>query len=287
MAYTIRHTINLGVGNDGKTLAAQLYNDAGQAVGDPITAGFTDRGNGVYWFGCSIPAAHGGYIDLVDTAAPTVVIDSVAINPQDAEYIASILEDTGTTLPASMVSLAGIVSAVPAAVWSVSTRTLSTFGTLAADIASAVWAATTRTLSAFGFTVATSKDAVIDAAAASAAAANAKLPVNTAALLARLDAPVSDAVCAGTGDIAVDHNTGGADELRCTVGGVGVDGVRIVAYLAADYDANHMTPRGEAITGSDGRWIAPMYLDADDYVLTFAHPGVYVTTTQRITVAES
>lgn len=45
-----------------------------------------------------------------------------------------------------------------AAVWAAATRTLSSFGTLAADAATAVWAAATRTLSAFGFTVASTAD---------------------------------------------------------------------------------------------------------------------------------
>lgn len=45
-------------------------------------------------------------------------------------------------------------------VWTSGTRTLSSFGTLVADVVTAVWAATTRTLSAFGFsvTVATNND---------------------------------------------------------------------------------------------------------------------------------
>jgi len=38
-------------------------------------------------------------------------------------------------------------------VWAYGTRTLTSFGTLVADIAAAVWGATTRTLSAFGFDV--------------------------------------------------------------------------------------------------------------------------------------
>lgn len=41
-------------------------------------------------------------------------------------------------------------STVATAVWANDTRTLSSFGTLAADVASAVWSATTRTLSSFG-----------------------------------------------------------------------------------------------------------------------------------------
>lgn len=39
------------------------------------------------------------------------------------------------------------------AVWSVTSRTLSSFGSLVSDVATAVWAAGTRTLSAFGFSV--------------------------------------------------------------------------------------------------------------------------------------
>ena len=44
-------------------------------------------------------------------------------------------------------------AAVATAVWANATRTLSSFGTLAADAATAVWAAGARTLTAFGFSV--------------------------------------------------------------------------------------------------------------------------------------
>jgi hypothetical protein len=40
-----------------------------------------------------------------------------------------------------------------------------------------------------------------------------------------------------------------------------------------------------AVTGSDGRWIAPMYLDADTYTLVVSRPGVIVDTSVEITVA--
>jgi len=39
------------------------------------------------------------------------------------------------------------------AVWTVGTRTLTSFGTLVSDVAAAVWSAGSRTLTAFGFTV--------------------------------------------------------------------------------------------------------------------------------------
>jgi len=90
---------------------------------------------------------------------------------------------------------------------------------------------------------------------------------------------------AGSGDVLVDHDTGGADNLRATTGGVGVDGATIRAYTKADYDAGVHTVRGEAVTGSDGRWVAPMYLDADTYVFVFAKPGVLRSKEVAVTVA--
>lgn len=48
-------------------------------------------------------------------------------------------------------------------VWASGTRTLSSFGTLVADVATAVWESATRTLSAFGFTVATNSDSNVTA----------------------------------------------------------------------------------------------------------------------------
>lgn len=49
------------------------------------------------------------------------------------------------------------------AVWTVTTRTLSSFGTLVADVATAVWASASRTLTAFGFTVTTTSAAEVTA----------------------------------------------------------------------------------------------------------------------------
>lgn len=77
----------------------------------------------------------------------------------------------------------------------------------------------------------------------------------------------------GTGDIPVDHDYGGDDALRVTESGTGVDGATIRAYLAAEYDASTFTIRGQATTGSDGRWITPMMLDADAYTLVVSKPG--------------
>ena len=82
-------------------------------------------------------------------------------------------------------------------VWTSGTRTLSSFGTLVADVAAAVWAAAQRTLTAFGFTVAAEVDAEtvtqIVGLATIAASAVAYIFVEGAvdkASAARLDTPV-------------------------------------------------------------------------------------------------
>jgi hypothetical protein len=81
---------------------------------------------------------------------------------------------------------------------------------------------------------------------------------------------------AGDGDTAVDHNTGGADNLRTTLGGLGADNVRVVAYLQSDYLAGVREPnRGVTYTGPDGRWLTPLMLNSGQtYTLVFQVPGV-------------
>jgi len=53
----------------------------------------------------------------------------------------------------AMTLTAGERTSIGTAVWASASRTLSSFGTLVADVATAVWGAATRTLSAFGFSV--------------------------------------------------------------------------------------------------------------------------------------
>jgi hypothetical protein len=58
--------------------------------------------------------------------------------------------DTFAWLNTAFTSATTALANIAAAVWSVSTRSLTTFGTLASDSATAVWAAGTRTLTGFG-----------------------------------------------------------------------------------------------------------------------------------------
>jgi len=94
----------------------------------------------------------------------------------------------------------------------------------------------------------------------------------------------------GSGNIAVNHNYGGTDALRVlnSATNAPVDEVSIIAYVKADYDAGNFGEsfvRARSITGSDGRWLSPMQLDAETYTLVFNKPGVYTGETKEITVS--
>ncbi len=101
MSYTYTFDIHLGPICAGLTLAAQLIDTAGVSVGSEITSGFVEAGsNGDYLLTASIPDGHRGGVLVYEDGAPGVVLAVGAINPEDAEYVASILQDTGTALPA-------------------------------------------------------------------------------------------------------------------------------------------------------------------------------------------
>jgi hypothetical protein len=95
----------------------------------------------------------------------------------------------------------------------------------------------------------------------------------------------ASAVGYGDGDTTVDHNTGGADNLRYVAAGVGVDQAAVRAYLKSDYDAGVYAERGRTVTRPDGRWARPLYLDAGlTYTVTFSKPGVYEVSTKDVTL---
>lgn len=100
-----------------------------------------------------------------------------------------------------------------------------------------------------------------------------------------IQASVGGIVGNGDGDVLVNHNYGGTDALRFVVGGAGIDGVTIRAYEAADYAAGTYTVIAQAITGSDGRWVVPLMLDAGDYILVYSKPEVIQTVTKALTVS--
>jgi hypothetical protein len=92
----------------------------------------------------------------------------------------------------------------------------------------------------------------------------------------------------GHGSVEVDHDYGTADALRFTTsGGLGIDGATIRAYLKSDWDADlrgDAYVKGRAETDVNGRWVAPMWLDAATYTLAYALSGNNLTTTKEVTV---
>jgi hypothetical protein len=82
----------------------------------------------------------------------------------------------------------------------------------------------------------------------------------------------------GTGDVTVNHNYGATDAYRVLDHSSNpVDGAVVYAYDAATYaTSTALTPDAQTFTGSDGRWTAPLHLDAGSYKLVFSKPGSIV-----------
>lgn len=90
----------------------------------------------------------------------------------------------------------------------------------------------------------------------------------------------------GSGITPVNHDTGGTDYLRYLAPDLApVDGGGICAFLKSAYDSgNYATPLGSTETRSDGRWKAPLMLDAGvAYTLVFYKQGVLQATTASVT----
>lgn len=87
----------------------------------------------------------------------------------------------------------------------------------------------------------------------------------------------------GTGDVAVNHNYGSTDAYRLVHSETGepVDDVQISAYAGSTATG---TPVARTRSGSDGRWLASMMLDAGTYTLVFDKAGVFESATAPLTV---
>jgi hypothetical protein len=88
------------------------------------------------------------------------------------------------------------------------------------------------------------------------------------------------AVSTDTGDILVDHNTGGTDNLRALDASNNGIEATVTAYLTSEFGQG-ATPRGQSQTDSAGRWIAPMKLFAGSYTLAFDAPGYQLGTIEQ------
>lgn len=100
-------------------------------------------------------ALSSGRVDSLTGAMSSNVVDSTALATSAANEIRDAILSDGISFPGARVdtTISSRSSHTAADVWAVTTRTLSSFGTLVADVAAAVWAAAGRTLSSFGFSV--------------------------------------------------------------------------------------------------------------------------------------
>lgn len=94
----------------------------------------------------------------------------------------------------------------------------------------------------------------------------------TAAALATL---ASEVTGSGAGPIAINQNTGGADNLRyVNSNGQGIGDANILIYLATDWPGNPGNVQAAAVTGPDGRWLAPAFVSHGTYVAVFTRIGL-------------
>lgn len=78
-----------------------------------------------------------------------------------------------------------------------------------------------------------------------------------------------------SGPIPINQDTGGTDNLRYVdESGNGVGDANILVYLATDWPANPSAVQATAMTGPDGRWLAPAFVQSGTYVAVFTKLGV-------------
>jgi hypothetical protein len=73
--------ISLGPYDTGLTLAAQLFDTSGSPVGDAITTGWAELGNGHYILTTDLPPKFQGGIYVYDAAHPTFILEAGPLNP--------------------------------------------------------------------------------------------------------------------------------------------------------------------------------------------------------------
>ena len=165
MRVSIQKTGALPVWEDYFVLPANVYDslvgsdllqiDLTQVIGDATSASdFKDMVDNSYdpttnLISAKVEAA------IAESIPATAFVDPV---PADVQSIVN-GAITANSIAAGAITAAKFASGALDAVWSTTSRTLTSFGTLIADI----WASATRTLTAFGFTVATNSDTNVSA----------------------------------------------------------------------------------------------------------------------------
>ena len=155
-------TTSLGLPGDAANITANLRKDYGGANALADTNP-TELEDGYYAFDVAQEESNADHLllcpqsatpNIVVIACPAVIFTEPAgrkydlVNAPNATAIAAI--QSGLATAANQATINNNILAVPAAVWAVTTRTLSSFGSLVADIAAAVWAYLTSALTVTG-----------------------------------------------------------------------------------------------------------------------------------------
>jgi hypothetical protein len=111
---------------------------------------------------------------------------------------------------------------------------------------------------------------------------------------AHLDTIQTDAATAaggssGTGEFAINHNSGGTNALAALYNAAGIAGIKMTAYLSTDYAAGNQGSsfvRGTTTTNDSGGWINSMMLNAGTYTIRGEDlTGTYGVTTKTLTIS--
>ena len=77
-----------------------------------------------------------------------------------------------------------------------------------------------------------------------------------------------------SGPIPINQDTGGTDNLRYVDSdGNGVGDANILIYLATDWPGQPSEVQATAMTGPDGRWLAPAFVQSGTYCAVFTKLG--------------
>jgi hypothetical protein len=136
---------HLGVGSTGEAL------NAAGAAGDPWVTALP----GAYGAGSAGKIVGDNLNATVSSRATQATADDIEADTQDvqarlpAALVGGKMESNIGSITAGVIAAASFAAGAFDAVWTVASRTLTSFGTLTTDTATSVWAAGTRTLTAF------------------------------------------------------------------------------------------------------------------------------------------
>lgn len=138
-------------------------------------------------------------------------------------------------------------------------------GSVAGDVEGKVLGGGSSTITGVGAEVAGNIGVIVDGYAVGQDPAT--ILTHSSSYLAAIAAQVSGG---GTGPIAINQNTGGTDNLRYVDSeGNGIANANILIYLSTNWPGNPSQVIANSVTGSDGRWLTPCYVDHGTYVAVF------------------